>query len=442
MRQQIHQLYRHATEEALAAGPAKTPRSRWMDLVHTAVILVQEAGRDRLAVRASTLAYWSAVAMVPVMLLAFALTGPLGLADDARLALRTVLYRTFLANSVEEVGLLLDTLLEGTTLRTLGLLGVAGLIATGAQLYFNVERCYNDIFHVRIRRSRVLRFAVFYAGLTLGPLVLGWGVVNAAASGESGLRLYNALPGILTAGGLITAVRLLPNTEVSWRSAVVGGGLSAILFEAAKIGFGLYTDVFGARNSLARIYGSLAFLPFLLLWLYVVWLVVLIGVELAFVVQHHRRLLAAQRRAALGEGHEERQPDGAFALLLMVALAGAFDQGRGAVDADALALAMGADPHQILRALEVLEDAGLVVANGRGGYVPGRPPDRMLASEVLNAWRGRAAVLVAAEAPELAAVMGRLAAWEADLDVPLSALLGPTARDEADGHPSAAPVAG
>ena len=147
----LRRLYEDAAAGRL--GPTHHPGWRLLvEAVHIVVVLVQETVRDRLHVRAAMLAYWTAVAIVPLLMLGFALTGPLGLADDTRTAVRQLLYHTILASSVEDLGAALDDLILRTNLRTLGTIGVLSTMFIGSQLFFNMELAYNDIFRARVRR--------------------------------------------------------------------------------------------------------------------------------------------------------------------------------------------------------------------------------------------------------------------------------------------------
>lgn len=388
MRTWLERLYEDAAAGRLAPGHHPVFRVL-IECVHIAVVLVRETMRDRLHVRAAMLAYWSSVAIVPILLLGFAMTGPMGLAADTRDAVRRLLYDTVLASSVEEVGQALDSLLLGANLGTLGVLGVLGIMLIGAQLFFNAELAYNDIFRTRVRRSRILRFTLFYAGLTLGPLLLASGFLLTAKMGDvpgSGL-LHRALPLILTATLLVAALRLLPCSQVSWKAALSGGLLSAVAFELAKAGFGAYTELFGTTDNMTRIYGGLAFLPVFLLWLYVSWLVVLFGVEVAYLVQHHGSLVDAQRRLAVDRHALRRQPDGFFALAVMATVSEHYLSGRGGMGTEQISVITGTDPRHVQGVLEVLEDADLLVRSEHKHYLPARPPADISGTEVLRAWR-------------------------------------------------------
>jgi len=388
----ISRLYEDAAAGRL--GPAHHPVfRRVVDAVHVLIVLVRETIRDRLHVRAAMLAYWTAVAIVPILMLGFAMTGPLGLKESTRDAVRHLLYDTILASSVEEVGSALDQLLDAASLGTLGVIGVIGIMLIGSQLFFNAELAYNDIFRARVQRSWFLRFVLFYAAITLGPLAIAGGFVLSARLGAAAHlpAVSHLLPVLLSAAVFIGALRLLPCLDVKWRAAVLGGLVSALLFEVAKYGFGAYLDVFGTRDNLAVVYGSVAFLPVFLIWTYVVWLVVLFGVEVAFLVQHHGSLVDAQRRLAVDPHAGRRQPDAFFALGVLAVFAESWSEGGGPVSVRQVGQATGADLRHVQTALDVLEESGFLVQTAGKDYMLVKDHERIPASVVMSSWRERAA---------------------------------------------------
>jgi YihY family inner membrane protein len=439
MRRWLVRLYRDAALGHLASGRPAT-QARLVEAVHALVVLGRESVRDRLHVRAAMLAYWSSVAVVPTLLLAFALSGPLGLVDDSRDAVLAFLYDTVLASSVSEVGRALDATLAQVNVKALGVVGVVGIMGIGAQLFFNVELAYNDIFHVRVRRSRLLRITLFYAALTLAPVGLAWGFVMTARVPQASSLLATLAPIGLTAAVLVAGIRLLPCVAVSWRAALAGGITSALLFEGAKQGFGVYTGMLGASDNLARIYGSLAFLPIFLLWLYVLWIIILFGVKLAFLVEHYRPLVDEQRRQVLDVHAPHRRPDSAFGLQVMLVVAARYLDGEGGSCTEDVADRLGTSLLHVQTAMDVLEDAGLLVETTDGRFLPTVPPSRQTGAEVVQAWRRLAAPVLEAEGVGQAAVLGAQEAMARVLARPLSAMVEEEAGPEAEGGGARAPA--
>ena len=387
------------------------------------VAIWRQAVRDRLPIRAAMLSYWTTVAIVPMLLLAFAMTGAVGLASGQ---VRNLMYEVLLSSSIEDVGSSIDSFLSSTSLGTLGVVGVFSIMLIGAQLYFQAEKAYNDIFYCRPRQSLVTRFFGFYAALTLGPLIIAGGFVvteqlTNVPQASVFIDIINyVLPSLMTAVAFVGAIRFLPSTHVTWRSALWGGLTSALLFEAAKRGFGSYTELLGTKDSMALIYGSLGLLPVFLLWLNVLWTIVLVGVEVAYVREHWALLVEQQRQWVLDPHAEKRHPDVFFALAVMHVICSRYLDGKGDSTADQITDTLGADARHVQMTLERLEDARLLIETDDSGYMPTRPLDRTPTRMVVGAWRKVTAPTLNPAHPSAALLSESIEALARALDAPLS----------------------
>lgn len=393
----LHRIYLDLAQGRVGAG--RTGVAALTELLHLVVVLLREAGRDRIAMRAAMLSYWSAVAIVPILLIGLTLSAPMGGGIRGRDAVMRLLYNTVLTESVEDVGAALDMLLSEANLTTMGLFGVLGLMITGSQLYFSVEQAYNDIFRTRVRRGLMLRFILFYSGITLGPSLIAAGFLITASLPPQFGALDRALPVLLTAIALVAAIRLLPDRQVSWRAALAGGLLSATAFELAKVAFSFYMRVMGTAEGLAGVYGSLAFLPVFLIWLQVIWMLVLLGVEVAWLVESYTQLVGNQRRDARDPYSPLRHADADFGIEVLGVLGPAFRQGEEPLSVQQLGERLGSDPRHIQTALEVLVAAGLVLETEDHCYAMARPPEHLDPERVRATYRSIAAPTGRASAP-------------------------------------------
>ncbi len=394
--------------------------------IHGSIALWRQARNDQLFVRAATLSYWTLVAIVPVLALAFALMGPLGLLDTVAVKLKDGLYTTILAGSVTDVGPWLDKIVGGVKLEALGVIGFLGVLVAGSKMYTSVEQAYSDIFRVRQRRRWLLRITLFYTVVTLGPLLLSAGFAATSSLGTtlpSGI-LGSAVPVALTSSAFVLAVKLLPHTEVRWRAAITGGLISAILFELLKVGFSAYTTLLGASNTMVRLYGGLALFPVFLFYIYLLWLVVLLGVEVAYVVHHARPLLAEERdRLRMGDIWR-RRPDPCFGLQVLVGMARHFLDGGGPVSTLQVCQLLGAPSRAVDEALDMLETAGIVVAtDGGGSWLPAQPLHSLSAARVVRACRDVSVPTCDNDAPGSDAVATAMEAINQALDLPVADLV-------------------
>ncbi len=343
---------------------------------------VREAVNDQILVRAATLAYWSLVGIVPVLVVIAAALQPFGGTDSVR----ALLYSSLLAGPVRAVGTQLDTWLAQVDFAKLGVAGLVGTLFTASRVYTAAEEAYNRLWRCDVRRSWITRMVMFYAILTVVPVLVAYGFhLSASLRPVVGLGLLRrVLPAISTAVAFTLALRTLPDTRVRWVPAAVGGAFSALLFEFAKAGFGAYTEVLGAQDAAAAVYGSLALFPVFLLWLFVLWVTVLLGVEMAYVVQNLPELVLAEQR--LHEGGRTRHADAFFAVQCAVVVTRRWLEGRGASDALAVTRALGTEPAQVQAALLGLASSGILIES-EGGMVPAGPPEAWTARDVLTRYR-------------------------------------------------------
>lgn len=152
-----------------------------------------------------------------------------------------------------------------------------------------IEAAFNAIWRVRTQRKPATRFMTYWAVLTLGPLLVGTGFV--ATSYLVSLPIFSEvdqtlglkrkflilIPFLTTTMAFFVIYRLLPNRTVSAKSAVIGGLVAGILFEIAKRLFAYYVVHFPSQQA---VYGAFATIPIFLLWIYLSWMIILLGAEI------------------------------------------------------------------------------------------------------------------------------------------------------------------
>lgn len=188
--------------------------------------------------------------------------------------------------------------------------GIAFLIISALMLMNTIEGTLNEIWYVTTQRRAVPKFMVYWAVLTLGPLLIGVSLAvtsyltslpflsDAALVIGLKTKLLGLLPFLATTLACTLLYAVVPNTYVPLRNALIGALVAAILFELAKRGFALYITTFPTYQ---MIYGALAVIPVFLLWLFISWMVVLLGAELSYCLTHFSYIKARRKRPTLGE---------------------------------------------------------------------------------------------------------------------------------------------
>lgn len=360
---------------------ARVPQ-RAQTVLHAIKILIYEMQRDQVQVRAATLSYWTLVAMVPVLVLAGVTQQALELDSGS---LREIILNTLLAGAVqEEVAATLDNLLAQINFGGLGIAGLIGVLFAGSRIFFQAEDAFNHIWRATVRRSMLSRLLLFYAGVTLGPGLLAWGFHISSSLPMDPSWVSRMQPILLSTTAFVAGIRLLPDTHVRWGPASIGGLVAGMLFETAKWGFSYYVSIMGAADSASRLYGSLAAFPLFAFWLNVVWLIVLFGVEIAFVAQHWENLHIAEKRRL--NFYSPIQPDAWFALQCLLVVAQVFQAGKGFTHERQLSEALQTDIPSLLPVMQNLCRAGLLL-QVEEGWVLKIPAEQLQVRDAILRYR-------------------------------------------------------
>lgn len=322
----------------------------------------------RLAQVAGSLTFTTVLSLVPLLAVALSLFAAFPLFADYRVTVEKTVIEALLPEQISSVILryLRDFAAQAMRLTALGL---GFLLVAALLMILTVDRVLNDIWRVRQRRPIAQRILVYWALLTLGPLVIGGCLALtsylAALSGRvveeiaPGLRQALDLVPLLVGGVAFAAMYVfVPNRLVRWRDALIGGFVASALSELAK---SLFTS-FIARGTYQSIYGAFAALPVFLVWVYLSWWVTLFGAAIAATLP----MLRSTRFA------DETRAGNRFvtAVALLQALHRAARAGKqgGRRSTEALAQEVRTFPDEVERLLHELESLEYVARmNGRNG---------------------------------------------------------------------------
>lgn len=320
----------------------------------TAKVLRSRFEADRLGLTAGSLTFTSITSLVPLATVALAIFS----AFPKFAQMQDLLQRWMTQNLFPQA--IASTVITyinefSNKASQLGWMSLLFLLFSAVALMLTVDGTLNKIWRVKRPRPLTQRILVYWAGLTLGPLALTVSVAvsSYAVASSRGLIAVNAevlqwlnqLVQFAIVAGLATAMyRFVPNTVVHWRHAAVGGVFVAIGILVARWGLGLYIST----ASVASIYGAFAILPFLLLWLYVMWVIVLVGA-----------VIAAYLPSIMG-GISRDGAHGGFtlelALEILAALHRVYAEPERGLSMEQLAQALRVSVLQLEPALELLQD--------------------------------------------------------------------------------------
>ena len=237
---------------------------------------------------AASLAYTSLLSLVPLMAVTFSMLAAFPSFRSLGNEIQDFIFSNFVPASGEVVKTYVQNF--ATKASRLTSVGIIFLVVTALMMMSTIDKALNAIWRSEGQRSPVARFVVYWSTLTLGPLLVGVGLVATSylsslpmfGDGETiaGLkaRLLVWMPLISTALGFTLLYVVVPSRSVPLRPAIMGGVFAAVLFEYAKRGFAWYVTNFPTYEA---IYGALATVPIFLIWIYLSWVIILLGAVLA-----------------------------------------------------------------------------------------------------------------------------------------------------------------
>lgn len=235
---------------------------------------------------AGTLSFTTVFALVPLTTAVFGILAAFPVFQQWSDALSDFVFANFVPAAAKAMqAYLLDFAGNAQRLTTAGAIA---LLVSALLMMASVEESFNRIFRAPARKRRLARFVVYWTVLTLGPILIAAslgvssyllalpGLDGRADAWHLGERLLRLLPYLVTWGALALAYLVVPNAPVRFRHAAFGGLLASLLFEATKQGFAQYL----AQASYEQVYGVLAAVPIFLVWIYLSWVVVLVGASI------------------------------------------------------------------------------------------------------------------------------------------------------------------
>jgi membrane protein len=389
-----HWLKRARTPEA--ESPPTPEPSAWRIRLQGGHRLVEALMRDvsegGLDLRATSLVYTTLLSMAPLLAVSFSMLKAFGAHNQMRPFLLQMLDP--LGEQASEIADRIIGFVNNMEVGVLGFTGFALLFYTVLSLLQKIEDSFNQIWRVEKSRGLRRRFSDYLSVLLVGPVLVfsalglmasmaSHKIVQAIVALEPFGTLYYLLGLILPTLFMIAAFTFLylfiPNTRVRFKAALAGGIAAGLAWRL--VGW-LFAEFVAGSAQYEAIYSSFAILIVFMIWLYVNWLILLLGVDISFYVQHSRYLRLQQHDIRLGYGLFRR-----IGLSVMYLLAERFHRGEPPWTVADLSARLDL-PHQVIeRVLETLQRRSLVLAvdRERMAYMPAREPCVVPITDVLEA---------------------------------------------------------
>ncbi|AAU91626.1 putative ribonuclease BN [Methylococcus capsulatus str. Bath] len=359
------------------------------------LVLVREYREGGIRHRAMSLVYTSLLSLAPLLAVSFSVLKAFGVHNEIQPLLLEMLAP--LGEKAREVTDNVIGFVGNIQVGVLGFVGFLMLFYTVVSLLEQIEDSFNHIWRVSRTRPLYRQFSDYLSIVLIGPVLL-FSAIGIAASMSSmeivrrlialepfGTAYYLAgivLPYVLIVAAFAFAYSFIPNTAVKWRPALAGGLFAGLSWKATGFLFAEFT-VNSAHYS--AIYSGFAVILLSMIWLYLSWLILLLGSVVSFHVQFPRYLGYGGRRPHLSPQSQER-----LALLLMILIGRSHARGEAAAcTLPGLADQVNLPWEAVADPLECLKRHGLLLSlNGeRKAYVLARDTDAILLSEVVEAVR-------------------------------------------------------
>jgi membrane protein len=273
-----------STTEMINMGVDRVRGLTWNEARDLVRFARRRLTEEKLPQVAGSLTFTTTLAIVPLLTIVLAIFTTFPMFGKLRTALDNYFVQMLMPKAIANT---ITSNLTQFASKATGLSAVGGiaLVFTTIALIGTIERAFNQIWKVRRPRPLVQRVLVYWALVTLGPLAFGLSLTLTSQlfSATNGLMslvpflgavFYTVVSVALTTGAYVLLYMTVPNRDVDWRDAVWGGLVAAIAFEIAKRVFAVFIRQF---PTYAIIYGALAALPLFLVWMYLSWMITLVG---------------------------------------------------------------------------------------------------------------------------------------------------------------------
>lgn len=358
--------------------------------------VVRDLAFGQLMLRATSLVYTTLLSIVPVLALTFSVSKAFGVHGQIEPALQR--FMEPLGPKGAEITTNIMRFIDNMHVGVLGSVGLGMLLFTAVSTILKIESSINTIWHVKTMRPLSQRISYYLCVMLLGPILvvsaLGLNatlasshlvqmIISVEPFGHLAVLAGRLLPYVLVIGLFLFLYLFMPNTRVRLLPALTSALVAGICWQSAGWAFARFV---AGSTQYAAIYSSLAILIIFMIWLYVSWIVVLVGASVGFYMQHTECLMAPPGE----EPHLSAQSQDQLALAIMQALGERYLQGNAALRTEELAQRFHTPGYAIDGILDALAAHGIVVRVDKSepaAWMPGRDLSNITPWQVLEAVR-------------------------------------------------------
>ena len=341
-------------------------------------MLLRELMGGQLNLRAMSLVYTTLLSIVPLLAVSFSVLKGFGVHNKIEVLLYNVL--TPLGPSGVEITDKIVSFVENVRVGVLGSIGFALLIYTVISLLQKIESAFNFVWQIDSLRALSQRFSNYLSVILIGPVLIfsAVGFTAAVMNMDVAQRLVamepfgtlmllgsKLVPYVLVCLAFTLIYIFIPNTRVQFRAALIGGVIAGVIWKITGWGFAAFI---ASSSKYAAIYSSFAIMILLLIWMYLSWLILLVGSQIAYFVQHPRYMTLHRDPVVLSNRMREQL---ALQLMYLVGYNHFHDKAPWTLDHFIKYLDLPGEPlHRIIRVLVDSEYLIEIARNDELVYLP------------------------------------------------------------------------
>ncbi len=366
-----------------------------VNFMRMSIVVVREFTEGQLTLRAMGLVYTTLLSIVPLIAISFSILKGFGVHNQV-VEPALLEFLAPLGEKGVEITRYIIGFVENMKVGVLGSLGLALLFVTVISVIQKVEGAFNSIWRIKKSRSFARRFSDYLSILLVGPVLLFIAIsLTASISSNTVVQKLIAIEPFGTAFYLIVKIApyiivcaaftffyyFIPNTKVKLKSAFVGGFFAGVLWELTGWGFATFTV---SSTKYAAIYSGFAILIMFMIWLYLNWLILLVGAQMSFLHQHPALLKLKDKRLYLSNSLKEK-----IALLIAYLISSAYHFNNEKWTLNKLSARLQLPDETVDEIVTLMESSGILIETNEipPTYVPARDIDTISLDDVMSSVR-------------------------------------------------------
>ncbi len=360
-------------------------------LVRFTLRVIDEFRKDKCLIRASSLSYTTLLALIPLTALSFSLFTAFDTFSGVKESVQRSMVNLLVPTRQDQLILYIDKFLNNT--KTMGIVGLLFFTITSIMLLNRISESFNSIWGSTNRRNFIGKFTSYTAIIVFGTLLIGTSFtitvpIRNFLESFPEIRfivrwVIELAPSIFIFFTFLLMITAIPAGKVKLKSSMPGAFIGTILWGFAR---GAFTE--GASNviQMSKIYGSLAVVPIFLFWLYIIWIIVFLALEISYVHQHGKNW--EKRNLTSNYGPAESILQGLEVFLI---IAGKFHNGKEYPSADDISSELSIPLNRIHGIVEKFSKERLILNTDENSekILPSRSLNKILISDVIKAVSGQ-----------------------------------------------------